>query len=173
MGAAPGPSTRESPSLADRLRVPAVVLLALLLLAGGFLAYDELSSLGGPEGATVTVVDESGAELGTVRVTVADTFQERYTGLSDAESLGPDEGMLFVHDGESERTYVMRDMAFPIDIVFIGADRRVTAVHHAEVEEPPLTQYSGRARWVLEVPYNWTVEHGVSVGDRVRLDLDA
>ncbi len=147
------------------------MLLVLLLVAAGFLAYDEVRTLGAPEGATVTLVDESGDELGTVRVTVADTFQERYTGLSDTESLGPDEGMLFVHDGEAERTYVMRDMAFPIDIVFIGADRRVNAIHHAEVEEPPLTRYSGQAKWVLEVPYHWTTDHGVAVGDRVRIDL--
>lgn len=170
MGAAPGPSRPGSPSLRERLRAPAVVLLVLLVVAAAFFAVDELGSAADPDGATVTFVDEEGGELGTVRVTVADTFQERYTGLSDTESLGPDEGMLFVHDGEAQRTYVMRDMAFPIDIVFVDADRRITAIHHAEVEERPLTEYQGRAKWVVEVPYEWTVEHGVSVGDRVRID---
>jgi uncharacterized membrane protein (UPF0127 family) len=156
--------------LRSRLRWPAVVLLAVLLVAAGALTVDEFRTLGDPGEATVTVVDEDGTALGTVDVRIADTFEERYTGLSDTASLGPDEGMLFVHGDEGERTYVMRDMAFPIDIVFIGADRRITAIHHAEVEEPPLTRYRGRAKWVLEVPYGWTTDHGVTVGDRVRID---
>lgn len=158
-------------SLLEHLRLPAIFLLLLLVIVAGALAVDELRSAGNPDATTVTVLDEAGTELGTVEVTVADTFRERYTGLSDTESLGPNEGMLFVHDGEDTRGYVMRDMAFPIDIVFIDADRRITTIHHAEVEEPPLTRYEGRAKWVLEVRYNWTVEHGVEVGDRVRIDF--
>ena len=124
----------------------------------------------GPAAPTVTVLDGNGTVLGTVEVRIADDYLERYTGLSDTDSLGPDEGMLFVHDSEGDYAYVMRDMAFPIDIVFIGADRRITAIHHAEVESRPLTRYRGRAKWVLEVPYRWTTDHGVVVGDRVRID---
>jgi uncharacterized membrane protein (UPF0127 family) len=173
MGDAPGPrrGADSGRGLRDRLRVPALLLLVLLLVGAGALAYDEFRSAADPDAATVTVVDQDGGTLGTVEVTVADTFRERYTGLSETTALGPDEGMLFVHDTEANHSYVMRDMAFSIDIVFIDADRRITAIHHAVVESPPLTQYSGRAKWVLEVPYNWTDEHGVGVGDRVRIDL--
>jgi uncharacterized membrane protein (UPF0127 family) len=119
---------------------------------------------------TVSVLAGNGTVLGSVEVRVADDYFERYTGLSDTASLGPNEGMLFVHDREAEHAYVMRDMAFPIDIVFVDADRRITAIHHAEVEERPLTKYSGRAKWVVEVPYEWTVDHGVRGGDRTRFD---
>ena len=141
------------------------------------------SSPGGGDGATgtagdstdgstttVAVCDEDGTTLGTVSVRVADTFRERYTGLSNTESLGPNEGMLFVHDEEGEHAYVMRDMAFPIDIVFVDANRTITAIHHAETESRPYTKYRGRGKYVLEVPYQWTTEHGVEVGDRVRID---
>ena len=154
----------------SRRRWSAIVLLAVLVVAAGALVAGELRTADASPEATVTLIDEDGTVLGRVEVRVADTFEERYTGLSDTESLGPDEGMLFVHGSEGERTYVMRDMAFPIDIVFIGADRRITTIHHAAVEEPPLTHYRGEAKWVLEVPYRWTVDHGVAVGDRVRID---
>ena len=122
------------------------------------------------ENGTVTVDDENGTTLGTVEVRVADTFRERYTGLSNTESLGPNEGMLFVHDEEGEYAYVMRDMAFPIDIVFVDANGTITAIHHAETEERPYTEYAGTGKYVLEVPYEWTTEHGVEVGDRVRIE---
>jgi len=178
----------------ERLRSPTVlVLVAVLLVAGGLLAYDEVGAWGRPDRATVTVVDETptatgaggtptasndsvtvvdanGTDLGAVEVRVADTFRKRYTGLSNTASLGPNEGMLFVHDEEGEYAYVMRDMAFPIDIVFVDANGTITAVHHAETEERPYTRYRGTGKYVLEVPYEWTTDHGVEVGDRIRID---
>jgi uncharacterized membrane protein (UPF0127 family) len=176
----------------ERLRSPVVALvLVVVLVAGGLLAYDEVSAWGEPDRATVTVVDgnrsagtgtpdgsndsvtvldRNGSSLGTVEVRVADTYRERYTGLSKTDSLGPNEGMLFVHDEEGEYAYVMRDMAFPIDIVFVDANGTITAIHHAQTEERPYTRYRGTGKYVLEVPYEWTTEHGVEVGDRVRID---
>lgn len=124
--------------------------------------------------ATVTFSDEDGTELGTVRVAVADTPEERYQGLSNTEPLPPDTGMLFVYDSEAERTFVMREMNYPIDMVFVGADGLITTIHHAETEaqDDPgddLSPYPGRAKWVVEVPYNWTTEHGVEVGDELSI----
>ena len=170
-----------------------LVLVAVLLVAGGLFGYDEVGAWGRPDRATVTVVDETptptsaggtpgsandsvtvvdanGTDLGAVEVRVADTFRKRYTGLSNTASLGPNEGMLFVHDEEGEYAYVMRDMAFPIDIVFVDANGTITAVHHAETEERPYTRYRGTGKYVLEVPYEWTTDHGVEVGDRIRID---
>jgi hypothetical protein len=118
----------------------------------------------------VTVRDrESNEKLGNVTVAVADTPDERYTGLSDHESLGENEGMLFVYPDEGEHTYVMRSMDFPIDIVYVDANGRITKIHHAptEADNENLTPYPGRGQYVLEVPYNWTTERGVEEGDRV------
>jgi uncharacterized membrane protein (UPF0127 family) len=148
----------------------------LLLSAGGVAAYD-LGYLASNdyERTTVTVVDDASCDtLATVDVRISDTFEKRYTGLSDTESLGTDEGMLFIHDTEGQRAYVMRDMAFPIDIVYIDANGTITAVHHAELEpnasEGQLTRYEGTGKYVLEVPYNYTTDHGIEVGDEVRIE---
>jgi uncharacterized membrane protein (UPF0127 family) len=65
----------------------------------------------------------------------------------------------------------MRDMAFPLDMVFVDADGTITAIHHAPVEsDGDLTQYSGRAKYVLEVPMGYTNRTGVDVGDRMRIE---
>nr|WP_313695988.1 DUF192 domain-containing protein [Halobaculum sp. XH14] len=121
---------------------------------------------------TVTAVDANGTELDTIDVRVADTYWKRYTGLSDADRLPDGEGMLFVHPGGGEHAYVMRGMAFPLDIVFVAADGTVTRVHHAEL--PPagtsggdLTRYRGTGTYVLEVPYGYTNETGIDAGDRI------
>jgi hypothetical protein len=129
------------------------------------------------ERTTVTVLDGDGTELATVRVRIADTREKRYLGLSATGSLGEDEGMLFVHDSEGEYAYVMREMDFPLDIVFVGADRVITRIHHAPL--PPegtsggdLTRYRGRGKYVLEVPKGYTTDRGIEAGHRLRIAAD-
>jgi hypothetical protein len=83
---------------------------------------------------TVKITDnKTGNQLERVSVRIADTPQKRYTGLSNTESLAEDEGMLFIHDSEDRYGYVMRDMSFPIDIIFIDATGTITRIYHAKV----------------------------------------
>lgn len=149
----------------------AVVLVGALVLT---LAY-QLGALavvtGSEETATVTITDREGETLATVDAEVADTPPERYTGLSDHDSLGTDEGMLFVFERESTQSFVMRDMAFPIDMIFVGEDGTVTEIHEAPVEEDSDTRsYRGEAKWVLEVDYGYAAKNGISEGDRVEIE---
>ncbi|MFW5917907.1 MAG: DUF192 domain-containing protein [Haloferacaceae archaeon] len=142
------------------------VLVVLAAVAGAYVLLDDTDR------TTVTFVDGGNdTELVTVTVDVADTWNERYTGLSDHESLGPNEGMLFVHPRESTHGYVMRDMAFPIDMVFVAENGTITTIHHAEVppegEESPT--YEGYGKYVVEVPHEFTTEHGIEVGDRAAI----
>ncbi|SFS66059.1 DUF192 domain-containing protein [Halostagnicola kamekurae] len=126
--------------------------------------------------ATVTVTATDGDPRATVDAEVADTWSERYTGLSNHESLEGDEGMLFVHDGEGERTYVMRDMDFAIDIIFIDDDGEVTAVREARApdagEDGTDLEYSDRAKWVLEVRSGYADERGIDAGDEVSIEYE-
>lgn len=122
----------------------------------------------GPDEALVTIYTTDGTQLGTIRATVADEPDERYTGLSDTDSLAEDEGMLFVFPEEDTRSFVMRDMNFPLDMIFVDAEGRITEIHHAPVENGSfLTRYRGTAKWVIEVDRGWTTEHDVAVGDRI------
>jgi hypothetical protein len=123
---------------------------------------------------SVTVVDaETGDELGSVRAAVAESYQQKYTGLSKTESLPPDVGMLFPYDSEGSRTYVMRNMDFGIDIVYIAGNGTITRIHHApeppEGEDGESYRYPGYGQYVLEVNYEWTTRHGVTVGDEVEI----
>lgn len=151
------------------LAVAVAVVLAVQYLPA------TLTTAGGiHDDARVVVVDD-GERAGTVTVSVADTPRDRYVGLSNASSLPEGHGMLFVYPAEAERAFVMREMDFALDIVFVGADGRITAIHQASpppagTDEDDLTRYTGEAKWVLEVPLNWTDERGVTVGDRVRVN---
>ncbi|ELY57039.1 DUF192 domain-containing protein [Natronolimnohabitans innermongolicus] len=125
--------------------------------------------------ADVRVVDgDTGEELAVVDAEVADTYSDRYTGLSDHDDLPEGEGMLFVHSSEGERTYVMRDMDFDIDIVFVDADREITTIEHARAPEPDEDgndlEHTGRAQYVLEVPRGYANETGMRVGDELEIE---
>lgn len=152
--------------VSDRVRKLAVFVLILVAVVLGAFAVDELRHTGTPEETTVTFLAEDGSERGTLDTRVAASFRERYVGLSNTESLGNDEGMLFVHGGEDNHTIVMRDMAFPIDVIFVDENRTITSIHHAETDASPMT---GRSKWTVEAPYNWTVRNDVSTGDSVRI----
>lgn len=150
------------------LGVITLVLVAFLIVQSGVFVNP------GPYGnATVTVHDgDTGDQLATVHVRVADTFDQRYTGLSNTSSLEPDEGMLFVHDEEAVHGYVMRKMDFPLDMVFIAENGTITTIYHvptrangARAMEP----FEGYSMYILEVNRGWANRTGVDVGDVVEI----
>lgn len=115
-----------------------------------------------------------GDTLATVRVRIAKTFEQRYVGLSETDSMGPNEGMLFVHQDEATHAYVMRNMSFELDIIFIAENGTITTIHHAALppagtSESELKRYQGRGTYVLEVNRGWANRTGVTVGDEVEL----
>ncbi len=152
-----------------------LVLLVIVAIGGVLLVQAGLvSAPWGEDRAEVRVLDEAGEPKAVVDAEVADTWSERYTGLSEHESLAEGEGMLFVHSSEAERTYVMREMDFDIDIVFVDADREITTIEHARAPEPGEDgedlEYTGQAQYVLEVPRGHANETGLAVGDAVEIE---
>lgn len=144
-----------------RLLVGIALLVALLLVAIG---YQEATS---EDRRSVTLLND-GEPAVTIDARVADTSRERVRGLGGTDPLPADEGMLFVFRMERTRTFVMRNVSYPLDIIFIGADRRITTIHTAEPESRPYTKYRGRAKWVLEVPAGVAADNAIEPGDRVR-----
>ncbi|WP_424016690.1 DUF192 domain-containing protein [Halorientalis pallida] len=121
----------------------------------------------------VELRDGNGTVLGRVTVAIADTGGERYTGLSDTERLNESEGMLFVYEEPDTHTYVMRDMDFPLDILFIAPNGTITTIHHAPTEPgesgDELTGYPGYGQYVLEVNRGYANRTGLAVGDTVAI----
>ena len=120
-------------------------------------------------------VESDGETLGAVTAAIADTPELRYTGLSDTESLPENRGMLFVFETADSHTFVMREMDFPLDIVYADVDGTITDIHHAPEpgpnEDGEDQRYPGFGQYVLEVNYNWTTDRGVESGDKVVFEL--
>jgi hypothetical protein len=125
-----------------------------------------------PEKATV-VISGGETEPSVVTAEVSATRIERYRGLSHHDSLADGEGMLFVHGRDGEYTYVMREMDFGIDIIFINESNRVTTVHSAPAPGPGESgddqRYTGTGRFVLEVPRGYASTRSIERGSNVTI----
>ena len=128
------------------------------------------------EQTTVAVLDgESGEELGRVEAAIADDQSLRYTGLSETDRLPEDRGMLFVYEAEQSLTYVMRNMSFDLDIIFVYGNGTVESIHERPApeagEDGNSIRASGEGQFVLEVNRGWTDKRGVEAGDRLEFEL--
>jgi uncharacterized membrane protein (UPF0127 family) len=100
-------------------------------------------------------------------VEVARTEEEKVKGLQEKESLGEDEGMLFVYDEPQEIAFWMKDTAIPLDIVFIDEDGEVISVQQGQPYDETLLEEDG-VMYVLEVNQN----SGIQPGDELDIEED-
>lgn len=100
-------------------------------------------------------------------VEVARTEEEKVKGLQEKESLGEDEGMLFVYDEPQEIAFWMKDTAIPLDIVFMDEDGEVISVKQGQPYDETLLKEDG-VMYVLEVNQN----SGIQPGDELDIEDD-
>jgi uncharacterized membrane protein (UPF0127 family) len=104
-----------------------------------------------------------------VKVEIARTEPERSRGLMYRQSLAPGRGMIFLFAEPEKLKFWMKNTYIPLDMIFIGADRRVVYVE--ENAEPLTVKSRGPeedTQFVLEVPGGWSRGHGVERGTEVR-----
>lgn len=101
---------------------------------------------------------------------IADTPDERMTGLMHREELAEGCGMLFVFDEDKMQGFWMKNTQIPLDIIFIDEDATITKIFEAEpCRQDPCATYNARGKYVLEVNRGYSKAHNISVGDRVVL----
>lgn len=162
---------------AQQRKVITVVLVAVALV---IVAYGY--RCGGEKVCGSTLVNKivrSGATITTpngrvISVEVADTPASRELGLSGRKGIDKDNGMLFVFEKSGRLGFWMKDMEFPIDIVWINEDGVVV---HAEREvgpdtyfnyNPPKTFVNGpEALYVLELASGESEKLGLYLGTKV------
>src|SRR3989338_10305823 len=110
-----------------------------------------------------------------ITVWVAKTPARLYKGLSGKENLAGNRGMLLVFGKMGKHGIVMRDMEFPIDIIWLSNGEVVDIAPNVpiapEVSDADLKRYYPRkeANAVLELPAGWAERNGVEIGDRLKI----
>lgn len=136
-----------------------------------------------PFSAKVTIRDQ------TIIVEIAASVETQAKGLSGRQTLEENKGMLFVFEQTGQHSFWMKEMKFPLDIVWIkdgetcppstGAEgdcgRVVDMVTNAPVpEEDRILKYipEKEANYVLEVNAGLVDRYGWQIGDEVVIEFD-
>ena len=90
-----------------------------------------------------------------IPVEVADTLQKRSLGLGKRTSLKKGWGMLFVFEERKPHRFWMKDMQFPLDIIWLDNHRIVHINHNAKPassdDEPEVMTSPVPVNFVLEI----------------------
>ncbi len=148
------------------------LLLLFLFIFGGYRVYTKYFA-----DNSANLVTRSTIQIGETRYTVevVDSDDKRALGLSGRESLLPEHGMLFLFDVKDTYAFWMKDMKFPIDIVWI--DENIIADIYENVPVPlanvnlPRYQAHKPVNKVLEVNAGEVKNHGFKIGDVVQITL--
>ena len=115
----------------------------------------------------------------SVSAEVAMDSVSRAKGLSGRSRLGENEGMLFWFENPDRHAIWMKDMRFPIDILWIRKGRVVDVVSRAPAPSPgtpdsvlPVYRPREEAEWALEVSAGFTERHGIRAGDAAHIGLE-
>ena len=114
---------------------------------------------------TVTIAEGRSHDF---RVELARTDKEQAQGLMFRTQMGADEGMLFPYDPPRVLSFWMKNTVIPLDIIFIGPDRRVINVAanttpYSEASVPS----AAPAIAVLELNAGRAAQLGIVPGTRI------
>lgn len=107
----------------------------------------------------------------TVRLEVAATQDQRSRGLGGRSALPLNQGMLFIYSDEAVRCFWMKDMRFPIDIMWLdGTQKIVHIARNVRPETYPQTFCAAGqpARYVIELPAGQAAPLGADPGQTLR-----
>ncbi len=114
------------------------------------------------------LVEIAGQEL---LLEIVKTPESMAKGLSGLPFLEYNKGMLFLFDGYQKPSFWMKDMRFPIDIIWIngdivaGIDKNLPP---ALTGEPPVYNPPVFIDKVLEVNAGFSDKNGLKIGDKVK-----
>lgn len=117
----------------------------------------------------IVVFAPPGQPRAAVTVELARTPREIRRGLMYRRSLPERHGMLFLMGEERVHSFWMRNTYIPLDMIFIGKDRKVAGV---VANATPLTETSRHidrpSYYVLEVNAGWAAANHIAAGTPVR-----
>lgn len=151
------------------------VLLAfaiLLILIGGLVLVQNYQKNGRISIFKKTPVITIDAQ--SFKVTVAASQQEREIGLSKTKSISSNQGMIFLFDKPDFYSFWMKNMQFPIDIIYINNDTIVTIKANAQSpknnnENLIIYTPTEPANRVLEIQGGLSEKYKFKNGDKVTI----
>lgn len=139
-----------------------VLVLGLIVATALYVLWPQLQ----PH-ATVRLGD------GVFLAQVAKTDEERAKGLSGTSGLRENQAMLFVYDTDNKWPIWMKEMNYPLDIIWLDKDKKVVyIVKNAPPESYPYESFVPKqeARYIVELPAGTVGKKSINVGSAASFD---
>ena len=116
----------------------------------------------------LTIFKASDSTKVSLNIEIADTDFDIQTGLMYRNSMKNNQGMLFVFDDETERFFYMKNTKFPLDLIYINANKSIVSFQkNAKPFDESSLPSNAPAKYVLEVNAGLVDTWGVSVDDSI------
>jgi uncharacterized membrane protein (UPF0127 family) len=106
-----------------------------------------------------------------IKTFISDDDCKKELGLAAVNNLQNDQGMLFVFDKSGKYGFWMKDMKFPIDILWIDENFSIVGIEKnvATSTYPQVFGQNFIAEYVLEAPSGFSDENSVLVGNKIKI----
>ena len=107
------------------------------------------------------------AGMHIIRAALAQTPEQRQTGLMFRREMAQHEGMLFVFDDVSTQCFYMRNTPLPLSIAFLADDGSV--INIADMQPQTLDSHCSAkpVRFALEMHQGWFAKRGLEPGAKL------
>jgi uncharacterized protein len=111
------------------------------------------------------IIESKGVQI---KADIADTEAERRQGLSGAQYLNDNEGKFFIFEKAGYHSFWMKDMLFPIDIIFLDESMVVVDIKKNISPDtyPEVFSPQAKAKYVLEINGGLSDKYGFAIGDK-------
>jgi uncharacterized protein len=126
------------------------------------------SASGSAPASVASVAIDTGGRKVLFRVEVAVTPEEHARGLMYRSRLADDAGMVFVFEQPAIQRFWMKNTLIPLDMIFIGKDRRIVGVvENAAPETESERMVGAPSQYVLEIGGGLSAKLGIRRGEQV------
>jgi uncharacterized membrane protein (UPF0127 family) len=92
---------------------------------------------------------------------------EKQKGLGDTVTMPHDQGMIFLSDNGSYQCFWMKDMQFPIDIIWLDAGKKVKFIENNVQPNTYPKTFCHNAKYVIELNAGETVTSNLKISQTV------
>ncbi len=95
--------------------------------------------------------------------------EDKAKGLMDRRSLGKEAGMIFVFPFDSFWPFWMKNVKFPLDLIFIDSKFKIVDIKEGKPNSEKMILSGKPARMVIEANAGFCSKNKIKAGDKVTI----
>ena len=107
------------------------------------------------------------AGIHNIQAELAQTPEERETGLMFRTAMGTNDGMLFAFEQPGQQCFWMKNTLLPLSVAFVADDGTIVNIDDMKPQTLDSHCSKKQVRFVLEMNQGWFAKHGIKAGARL------